>query len=226
MGPGDEGVEEVFAVGEGVVGAAPLQVIMDRHEGGEPEAGGGYPADEGMGLWRGLAVGAGRRRLEAMLLGQQAEPEEGELRGQFPLEGADAGSEVMHWTCLPRSICLVDLLEGMASGGGKNFNSPDISGHSNPAADSRNEGFWARLSGFSENFLSLDGHAASVRWLDWVGVLGQAQDLRREVALDRPYGRGRVHGLGTGKCQGVLVRAFLLVPWTEWKVSSRGKIPP
>ena len=57
-GPGDEGVEEVFAVGEGVVGAAPLQVFMDRHEGGEPEAGGGYPADERMGLREGVG---GRR---------------------------------------------------------------------------------------------------------------------------------------------------------------------
>ena len=44
-------------------------------------------------LGRGLAVGAGRRRLEAMLLGQPAEPEEGELGGQFSLEGADAGSQ-------------------------------------------------------------------------------------------------------------------------------------
>ena len=82
-GPGDEGVEEVFAVGEGVVGAAPLQVFMDRHEGMEPEASGGYPADERMGPGRGLAVGAGRRRLAAMLFGQPAEPEDGELGGQF-----------------------------------------------------------------------------------------------------------------------------------------------
>ena len=71
----------------------PLQVFMDRHEGGEPEARRRLPADEGMGLRRGLAVGAGRRRLEAMLLGQPAEPEEGELGGQFSLEGADAGSQ-------------------------------------------------------------------------------------------------------------------------------------
>ncbi len=52
-GPGDEDVKEVFAVGEGVVGAAPLQVFVDCHEGGEPEAGGGYPADERMGPGRG-----------------------------------------------------------------------------------------------------------------------------------------------------------------------------
>ena len=84
-------MEEVFAVGEGVVGAAPLQVFVDCHEGGEPEAGGGYPADEGMGLGRGLAVGAGRGRLEAMLFGQPAKPEEGDLGGQFSLEGAGRG---------------------------------------------------------------------------------------------------------------------------------------
>ena len=32
-------------------------------------------------------------RLEAMLLGQPAEPEDGEFGGQFSLEGADAGSQ-------------------------------------------------------------------------------------------------------------------------------------
>ena len=93
MGPGDKGVEEVFAVGEGVVGAAPLQVFMDRHEGGEPEAVGSYPADEHMGPGRGLTVGSGLRRLEAMLLGQPAEPEGGQFAGEFSLEGADAGSQ-------------------------------------------------------------------------------------------------------------------------------------
>ncbi len=66
---------------------------MDRHEGREPEAGGGYPADEGMGLGRRLAVGASCGGLEAMLPGQPAEPEEGELAGQFSLEGADADSQ-------------------------------------------------------------------------------------------------------------------------------------
>ena len=60
---------------------------------GEPEAGGGYPADERMGLGRRLAVGLGHGRLEAMLVGQPAEPEVGELGGQFSLEGADAGSQ-------------------------------------------------------------------------------------------------------------------------------------
>ena len=90
-GPGDEGADEVFAVGEGVVGAAPLQVFMDRHKGGEPEASGGYPADEGMGLGRGLAVGLGHGRMEAMLLGQPAEPEERPIRGQIFVGGRGRG---------------------------------------------------------------------------------------------------------------------------------------
>ena len=60
---------------------------------GEPEAGGGDPADEGMGLGRRLAVGLGHGRLEAMLFGQPADPEEGEFAGQFSLEGTDAGSQ-------------------------------------------------------------------------------------------------------------------------------------
>ena len=69
------------------------------------------PADERMGLGRGLAVGAGRRRLEAMLPGQPAEPEEGELGGQFPLEGADAdsqGAQGMHVGFTSFSFVAVD----------------------------------------------------------------------------------------------------------------------
>ena len=50
--PGDEGVKEVFAVGEVVSVPAPLQVFMDRHEGWEPESRGGHPLDKDMG-WDG-----------------------------------------------------------------------------------------------------------------------------------------------------------------------------
>ena len=66
---------------------------MGRHEGGEPEAGGGDAADEGQGVGRGLVVAAGRRRLEAKFPGQPAEPDDGEFAGHFSLEGADAGSQ-------------------------------------------------------------------------------------------------------------------------------------
>ena len=60
-GPGDEGAEEVFAVGEDVFDPAPLHVFVDRHEGWEPEAGGGHPLYEGMGLGRWLTVSPNHR---------------------------------------------------------------------------------------------------------------------------------------------------------------------
>ena len=151
-GPGDEGVEEVFAVGEGAVGAAPLQVFMDCHEGGEPEAGGDYPADERMGLGRGLAVGAGRRGLEAMLPGQPAEPEEGELGGQFPLEGADAGSQGaqgMHVGFTSFSFVAVD-------GGVENFS---FAGHLAP-------------------FSAISGHFRAIPQ-GWISVTPMDTSLRR-----------------------------------------------
>ena len=94
--PGYEGAKEVFAVGEDVFDPAPLEVFVDRHEGWEPEAGGGHPLDKGMGPRRWLAAGADRRRLEAELPGQPAEPDDGEFLGQGSLEGTDAGSESSH----------------------------------------------------------------------------------------------------------------------------------
>ena len=71
---------------------------MDRHEGWEPEAGGSHPLDKGMGLGRWLAVGAGHRRLAAILFGQPAEPDNGKFFGQDSLEGADSGLEGTHKT--------------------------------------------------------------------------------------------------------------------------------
>ena len=60
-GPGDEGANEVFAVGEDIFDPASLEVFVDRHEGWEPEAGGGHPLDKDMGLgWR-LAAGLAHR---------------------------------------------------------------------------------------------------------------------------------------------------------------------
>ena len=97
-GPRGLGLKEVFAVGEVVVDPAPLQVFVGRHEGWEPEAGGGHPLDKGMGLGRWLAVGLDHRRFDAELFGQPAEPDDGKFRGQDSLEGADAGLEGTHKT--------------------------------------------------------------------------------------------------------------------------------
>ena len=92
-GPGDEGVKEVFAVGEVVSVPAPLEVFVDRHEGWEPEADGGHPLDKGMGAGLRLAAGLAHRRFDAELFGQPAEPDDGKLRGQNSLEGSDSGLE-------------------------------------------------------------------------------------------------------------------------------------
>ena len=95
-GPGDEGAKEIFAVGEDVFDPAPLEVFVDRHEGWEPEAGGGHPLDKGMGPRRWLAAGADRRRLEAELAVVRLRRLAGEFLGQGSLEGTDAGSESSH----------------------------------------------------------------------------------------------------------------------------------
>ena len=89
-------MEELIAVGKGVPAAAPIEVVMRRHEGGEPESGVDHPADEGMGLGGGLATGLGYGRLDAKFLGQRAEPDNGECEGHFTAEGIDAMSQVVH----------------------------------------------------------------------------------------------------------------------------------
>ena len=97
-GPGDEGPKEVFAVGENVFDPAPFEVFVGRHEGWEPEAGGGHSLDEDMGLGRRLAAGLAHRRFDAELFGQPAEPDDGKFLGQDSLEGADSGLEGTHQT--------------------------------------------------------------------------------------------------------------------------------
>ena len=41
--PGEQGTEEFFAVGKGVLAAAAFQVFMNGHEGSEPESGVDHP---------------------------------------------------------------------------------------------------------------------------------------------------------------------------------------
>ena len=73
--------------------AAPVQVMMGRHEGGEPESGVGQPQDKGMGIGRRMAVGDGYGPLEAKFAGQPAEPDDGHFAGIFAEEAIDATSE-------------------------------------------------------------------------------------------------------------------------------------
>ena len=82
-----------MAAGKGVLAAAPLQVAVGRHEGGEAESGLGHPADKGMGLGQGPGAGEVRVPLVAKFLGQRAEPDYGEGAGHFAAQGVDATSK-------------------------------------------------------------------------------------------------------------------------------------
>ena len=73
--------------------AAPFQVFVDRHEGGDPESGFGHSQKKGVGIGRWLSVGYGYGPLEAVFLGQPSEPDDGYFAGIFAEEGIDATSE-------------------------------------------------------------------------------------------------------------------------------------
>ncbi len=60
-----------------LLAAAFLQVLVDRHEGGEPEAGLDYPKAEGTRLGQGFVVGEGNEPLEAKFSNQRAKPNDG-----------------------------------------------------------------------------------------------------------------------------------------------------
>ncbi len=65
--------------------AAFLQVPVDPHEGGEPEAGFDYPEAEGTGLGQGFTVGEGDEPLETKFFDQPAKPDDGQFLGHFLL---------------------------------------------------------------------------------------------------------------------------------------------
>ena len=98
---------------------------MDRHEGWEPEAGGGHPLDKDMGQWRRLAAGLVHRRFGAELFGQPAEPDDGKFLGQNSLQGADSGLEGTHKTITALLLIGVSKISIRQP-------FPDISGHSAP----------------------------------------------------------------------------------------------
>ena len=93
-----------MAVRKGVLAAAPFQIAVGRHEGGEAESGLGHPADKGMGLGQGPGVGEGRVPLGAKFLGQRSEPDDGEGAGHFAAQGVDATSQVFHGQDSPSEV--------------------------------------------------------------------------------------------------------------------------
>ena len=94
--PRDEGPQEFMAVDFDLFAAAFLQVPVDLHEGGQPEAGPDHPEPEGTGLGQGFTVGEGDEPLETKFPDQPAKPDDGQFQGHFFLNGTDAGSQFSH----------------------------------------------------------------------------------------------------------------------------------
>ena len=94
--PRDEGPQEFMVVDFDLFAAAFLQVPVDAHEGGKPEAGPDYPEPEGTGLGQGLTGGKGDEPLETKFPNQRAKPDDGKFQGHFFLKGTDAGSQFSH----------------------------------------------------------------------------------------------------------------------------------
>ena len=61
--------------------AAFLQVPVDPHEGGEPEASFDYPETEGTGLGQGFPVCEGDEPLETKFFDQPTKPDDGQFPG-------------------------------------------------------------------------------------------------------------------------------------------------
>ena len=86
--PGDKGAQELMVFDLYLFAAAFLQVLVDLHEGGEPEAGLDYPGTEGTGLGQGFVVGEGDEPLETKFFDQPSKPDDGQFQGPFSFVGA------------------------------------------------------------------------------------------------------------------------------------------
>ena len=75
--PRDEGAQEFMVFDFDLFAAAFLQILVDLHEGGEPDAGLDYPGTEGTGLGQGFTVGEGDEPLETKFFDQPAKPDDG-----------------------------------------------------------------------------------------------------------------------------------------------------
>ena len=147
-----------MAVGKGVLAAAPFQVAVGRHEGGEAESGLGHPADKGMGFGQGPGAGEGRVPLVAKIPGQRAEPDDGEGAGHFAAEGVDATSQVVHW--------LRFSLRGLFGDFSIPRTFPDISGHFLPLRAAGGVGMG--ITNGAGSFMGIGYRVASVAGWVWV----------------------------------------------------------
>ena len=80
---GEKAGDDAWGVGDGCLPAAALQVFVEGHEGIETEAALGYSPDKGLRLGRGPTLGEGDGPLLGELLGQGAEPDDGQVPGIF-----------------------------------------------------------------------------------------------------------------------------------------------
>ena len=83
---------------------------MDRHKRREPESGVDDRSDKGVGLGRRPATGNGHGPLDAIFLGQPAEPDDSEFEGHLAAEGVDARSESVHLSGLPHNTYLAAFI--------------------------------------------------------------------------------------------------------------------
>ena len=74
-----------MAVDFDLFAAAFLQIPVDLHEGGEPDAGLDHPGTERTGLGQRFTVGEGDVPLEAKFSNQPAKPDNGQFLGHFSL---------------------------------------------------------------------------------------------------------------------------------------------
>ncbi len=100
-GPGEKGAQEMLHAGDDVFGEAPCQVSVGGHESGEAESGVGHPADEGMVVGGSPSVGDGDGPLEAKVVGQGPEADDGYFEGHLVAEGVDARPDLVHWLDSP-----------------------------------------------------------------------------------------------------------------------------
>ena len=91
---GEQGSNDAMTVGDGILAAAALQVVVEGHKGVEAEAVLGDAPDKGLRLGRGPTVGEGDGPLLGEVLGEGAELDDGQLLGTFAAKGVEGRRRV------------------------------------------------------------------------------------------------------------------------------------
>ena len=83
VGPREEGTEEFVGVWRDTLIPAPVQVAMERPEGGELVPGGDDPLDKGVVIRRRAPVGEGDGPFEREVVGQAPNADDGIFKGHL-----------------------------------------------------------------------------------------------------------------------------------------------